>query len=356
MIRAIRATCRTRRRKSATLRRPTIAYSVRQMRRGERRQSSRRPNGRRYWRLRRWSRRIRMATQMATRSRPPATMHYRPTKTETWPLRLSGRWTAIPKLSTNACCPVALNLLQQAVGRDPADTAARDAYAYALGRNRDLQAALAQLDEVIKRQPRREQALAAAASMLMSLQQWSPAAELWERAREVNPWIVPLLDGPRAVSGSAQTLGCLCQDVRADARAISRRPRRKAVARGVPAGGGSRRRSGTRIQADDGAQPGQGGVDPEVVGESSAEDEYTAGARRREGQGNPGSQAPPGNPLLARLCLARLCRQFDRRQRFGRRSLPYSAFPGGAWEREALGRLCFCKRVGCGFLKCAANF
>jgi tetratricopeptide (TPR) repeat protein len=84
----------------------------------------------------------------------------------------------------------ALNLLEEAVKRDPADIVARDAYSYALGRNRDLPAALEQLDEVIKRQPRREQALAAAASMLMSVQQWSSAAGLWERAREVNPWIV----------------------------------------------------------------------------------------------------------------------------------------------------------------------
>jgi tetratricopeptide (TPR) repeat protein len=86
--------------------------------------------------------------------------------------------------------PRALKLLEEAVRRDPADIAARDAYAYVLGRNRDLRAALEQLDEVIKRQPRREQALVAAAAMLMSMQQWSSAAELWKRAREVNPWIV----------------------------------------------------------------------------------------------------------------------------------------------------------------------
>jgi tetratricopeptide (TPR) repeat protein len=86
--------------------------------------------------------------------------------------------------------PMALKLLEEAVRRDPADIAARDAYAYALGRNRDLPAALVQLDEVIKRQPRREQALAAAASMLMSVQQWDSAAALWERAVAVNPWIV----------------------------------------------------------------------------------------------------------------------------------------------------------------------
>jgi predicted CXXCH cytochrome family protein len=86
--------------------------------------------------------------------------------------------------------PRVLKLLEDAVRRDPSDVVARDAYAYALGRNRDLQAALAQLEEVIKRQPRREQALAAAASMLMSVQQWESAAGLWERAREVNPWIV----------------------------------------------------------------------------------------------------------------------------------------------------------------------
>jgi predicted CXXCH cytochrome family protein len=86
--------------------------------------------------------------------------------------------------------PRALKMLDDAVRRDPADIAARDAYAYALGRNRELHKALGQLEEVIKRQPRREQALAAAASMLMSVQQWSAAADLWERAREVNPWIV----------------------------------------------------------------------------------------------------------------------------------------------------------------------
>jgi tetratricopeptide (TPR) repeat protein len=86
--------------------------------------------------------------------------------------------------------PRALRLLEEAVQRDPDDIAARDAYAYALGRNRDLAAALKQLDEVIDRQPRREQALAAAASMFMTAQKWDLAAELWERARGVNPWIV----------------------------------------------------------------------------------------------------------------------------------------------------------------------
>jgi hypothetical protein len=35
------------------------------------------------------------------------------------------------------------------------------------------------------------------------------------------------------------------------------------------------------------------------------------------------SQAPPGNTLLARLCLAET----------HRRSQPDSAFPGAAWER-----------------------
>ena len=44
--------------------------------------------------------------------------------------------------------------------------------------------------------------------------------------------------------------------------------------------------------------------------------------RRRRGSR---SQAPPGNALLARLCLASYP--------LGRQSLPDSAFPGTAWER-----------------------
>jgi tetratricopeptide (TPR) repeat protein len=49
---------------------------------------------------------------------------------------------------------------------------------------------LRQIEEVLEREPRRESTLAAAASMWTSVGQWSAAADLWDRARELNPWIV----------------------------------------------------------------------------------------------------------------------------------------------------------------------
>ncbi len=85
--------------------------------------------------------------------------------------------------------PRTLELLERAVKRDPSDVPARDAYAFALARNRDLRGALAQMEQVLNRQPNNESALAAAASMLAGAGQWSGAAALWQRARDVNPWI-----------------------------------------------------------------------------------------------------------------------------------------------------------------------
>jgi tetratricopeptide (TPR) repeat protein len=80
--------------------------------------------------------------------------------------------------------------LEQAVSRDGSDVAAREAYAFALENGGDLPAALRQIGEVLRREPRRESTLASAASMLMSAGQWMAAAEQWDRARKVDPWIV----------------------------------------------------------------------------------------------------------------------------------------------------------------------
>jgi hypothetical protein len=81
-------------------------------------------------------------------------------------------------------------LLQQMVSQKPDDIAARDAYAFVLARGGQLPEALQQMEEVIRRQPRSESYVAAAASMLMHAQNWAGAASLWEQARGLNPWIV----------------------------------------------------------------------------------------------------------------------------------------------------------------------
>lgn len=86
--------------------------------------------------------------------------------------------------------PQALTLLERAVAGDPADVPARQAYAITLARSDRLPAALGQMEEVLRREPRRESALNTAASLAMAAGQWPAAASLLERAREVNPWIV----------------------------------------------------------------------------------------------------------------------------------------------------------------------
>jgi tetratricopeptide (TPR) repeat protein len=83
-----------------------------------------------------------------------------------------------------------IELLEQAVERDPSDSRAREAFAFTLARSRDLSSAWRQLDEVLRLEPRRESTLAAAASMVTSAGQWSAGAKLWDRARQRNPWIV----------------------------------------------------------------------------------------------------------------------------------------------------------------------
>jgi tetratricopeptide (TPR) repeat protein len=83
-----------------------------------------------------------------------------------------------------------IGLLEQALERDPSDDRAREAYAFALARGRDLAPALRQIEQVLEREPRRESTVVAAASMLTGVGQWSEAAERWDRARKLNPWIV----------------------------------------------------------------------------------------------------------------------------------------------------------------------
>jgi len=95
-----------------------------------------------------------------------------------------------PEVAAERVLPRTIGLLEQAVNRDGADSRAREAYAFALERGGDLAPALRQIAEVLKHEPRRESTIAAAASMLTSAGQWSAAAELWDRARELNPWIV----------------------------------------------------------------------------------------------------------------------------------------------------------------------
>jgi tetratricopeptide (TPR) repeat protein len=95
-----------------------------------------------------------------------------------------------PEIIDGALLPLMLGLLEQAVKRDPADVPARDAYAFALARVGSLPSALREMEHVLDRDPKNETQLAATASMLMNAQDWAAAARMWERAREINPWIV----------------------------------------------------------------------------------------------------------------------------------------------------------------------
>ncbi len=95
-----------------------------------------------------------------------------------------------PEVINRELLPRMLGLLEQAVNRDPTDVPARDAYAFALARTGDLASALREMENVLDRDPKNETQLAVTASMLMNAQDWATAATLWERAREVNPWIV----------------------------------------------------------------------------------------------------------------------------------------------------------------------
>lgn len=95
-----------------------------------------------------------------------------------------------PKVADATRLLPTIGLLEQALERDPSDDRAREAYAFALRHSRDLAPALRQIEEVLKCEPRRETTVTAAASMLASVGKWSEAADLWDRARKLNPWIV----------------------------------------------------------------------------------------------------------------------------------------------------------------------
>ena len=98
--------------------------------------------------------------------------------------------TRYPEVVNRSLLPQTIGLLQQAVEHDPSDAPARESLALALGRSRDLSSAARHLEDVLQRHPRRETTLAAAASLLSSAGQWSAAAEKWDHARKLNPWIV----------------------------------------------------------------------------------------------------------------------------------------------------------------------
>jgi len=62
----------------------------------------------------------------------------------------------------------------------------------------------------------------------------------------------------------------------------------------------------------------------------------------RRSPGFPGSQAPPGNPLRPRLCLATACG--DSTICPARQSLESSAVPGRAWDRGKCAACVKCRR------------
>jgi tetratricopeptide (TPR) repeat protein len=96
---------------------------------------------------------------------------------------------AHPGIVDSSLLTHANTILARAIARDPSDLAARQALALVLAKARRIPQALAQLDAVLAREPNRESALELAATVFASERRWSSAADLWRKARDVNPSI-----------------------------------------------------------------------------------------------------------------------------------------------------------------------
>ncbi|HKI36265.1 MAG TPA: tetratricopeptide repeat protein [Gemmataceae bacterium] len=83
----------------------------------------------------------------------------------------------------------ALRLLEPAVSRDPEDWEAQEAKANAFWAQGRRGEALAVLQTVLARAPRREAALTRAGTLARDLNQRPSAIDYWRRAVEVNPWV-----------------------------------------------------------------------------------------------------------------------------------------------------------------------
>jgi tetratricopeptide (TPR) repeat protein len=82
----------------------------------------------------------------------------------------------------------ALRYLEEAVARDPEDWDAWQAKAQALWAQGRRSEAIAALEAVLAKAPRREMALTSAASLSQDLGQVDAAVDYWRRAVAVNPW------------------------------------------------------------------------------------------------------------------------------------------------------------------------
>ncbi|HKI34784.1 MAG TPA: multiheme c-type cytochrome [Gemmataceae bacterium] len=102
---------------------------------------------------------------------------------------LMGPLTEMGKLDPLAYGKLTLGVLEAAVARDPEDWDGWEAKAralWALGRRSE---ALASLEAVLAKAPRRETALFGAAVLAQDLGEREPAIDYWRRATEVNPWL-----------------------------------------------------------------------------------------------------------------------------------------------------------------------
>jgi hypothetical protein len=79
-------------------------------------------------------------------------------------------------------------LLDEAVRRAPDDVAALEGRGLAFAMQGDARRALADFEAALRRAPRREVSLVAAADSAMALKESALAQGYWERALEVNPW------------------------------------------------------------------------------------------------------------------------------------------------------------------------
>jgi tetratricopeptide (TPR) repeat protein len=93
------------------------------------------------------------------------------------------------KISESAFPLDPLPLLEQAVRRDPDDVDAGEARAGALMMRWQYAKALAALEAVLARSPRRERSLVQAAFAAQKMRRRETARLYWERAAAVNPWL-----------------------------------------------------------------------------------------------------------------------------------------------------------------------
>ncbi|TMQ33781.1 MAG: tetratricopeptide repeat protein [Planctomycetota bacterium] len=88
-------------------------------------------------------------------------------------------------------CPIALPLLEEALGTGPDDVPAREERGYIFWRLDRKQEALEAFEEVLSRAPEREATLTYAAVLATAMERSRAAIAYWRRAIRVNPWTSP---------------------------------------------------------------------------------------------------------------------------------------------------------------------